>query len=62
MLQGHQGENERKGKKVNRATYNISSINRVTRQFLEISRSGRAKHRQRNVQKKGAARAKLVFC
>ena len=59
---GRQDENERQGKKVNRTTYNISSIKRVTRKFLEVSRCSRAKHRQRNVQKKGAARAKLVFC
>ena len=46
---GHQGKNERQWKKkVNR---NISSINRVTRKFLEVSRSSRAKQRQRNVQK-----------
>ena len=51
-----------RGKKVNRTTYNISSIKRVTRKFLEVSRCSRAKHRQRNVQKKGSARAKLVFC
>ena len=49
---GHQGKNERQWKKkVNRNTYNISSINRVTRKFLEVSRSSRAKQRQRNVQK-----------
>ena len=42
--------NEKK-KKVNRNTYNISSIKRVTRKFLEVSRSSRAKQRQRNVQK-----------
>ena len=29
---------------------------------LEVSRCGRAKQRQRNVQKKCAARAKLLFC
>ena len=49
-------------KKVNRTTYNISSIKRVTRKFLEVSRCSRAKQRQRNVQKKCAARAKLFFC
>ena len=38
-------------KKVNRSTYNISSIKRVTRKFLEVSRCSRAKQRQRNVQK-----------
>ena len=48
-------------KKVNRTTYNISSIKRVTRKFLEVSRCRRAKQRQRNVQKKCAARAKLFF-
>ena len=48
-------------KKVNRTTYNISSIKRVTRKFLEVSRCRRAKQRQRNVQKKCAARAKMVF-
>ena len=48
---GHQGENERQWKKVNRNTYNISSIKRVTRKFLEVSRSSRAKQWQRNVQK-----------
>ena len=33
---GHQGENERQGKKVNRASYNISSIKRVTRKFWKF--------------------------
>ena len=35
-------------KKVNWNTYNISSIKRVTRKFLEKCRCGRAKQRQRN--------------
>ena len=49
---GHQGETEwQRKKKVNRNTYNISSIKRVTRKFLEVSRCSRAKQRQRNVQK-----------
>ena len=52
---GHQGENERV-KKVNNNTYDISSIKSVTRKFLEVSRCGHAKQRQRNVQKKCAAR------
>ena len=39
----------------------ISSIKRVTRKFLEVPRCSRAKQRQRNVQKKCAARAKLLF-
>ena len=30
---GHQGENEWQRKKVNRNTYNISSIKRVTKKF-----------------------------
>ena len=41
-------------KKVNRNTYNISSIKRVTRKFLEVSHCSRAKQRQRNVQKQHA--------
>ena len=44
-------------KKVNENTYDISSI----KKFLEVSRCGRAKQRQRNVQKKCAARAKLFL-
>ena len=48
-------------KKVNNNRYDISSIKRVTRKFLEVSPCGRAKQRQRNVQKKVAARAKLFF-
>ena len=50
------------GKKANKNTYGISSIKRVARKFLEVSRCSRAKHQQRNVQKKCAARAKLLFC
>ena len=38
-------------KKVNRNTCNITSIKRVTRKFLEVPGSIRAKQRQRNVQK-----------
>ena len=49
-------------KKVNENTYDISSIKRVTKKFLEVSRCSRAKQWQRNVQKKCAARAKLLFC
>ena len=60
---GHLGENERQWKKkVNKSTYDISSIKRVTRKLLEVSRCSRAKHGQRNVQRKCAARAKLLFC
>ena len=39
-----------------------SEKKRVTMKFLEVSRCSRAKQRQRNVQKKCAARAKLLFC
>ena len=59
---GHLGDNEQQWKKVNKNTYNISSIKRVTRKRLEVSRCSRAKQRQRNVQRKCAARAKLLFC
>ena len=45
------------GKKVNKNTYDISSIKRVSRKLLEVSRCSRAKQRQR----KCAARAKLLF-
>ena len=56
-----QGENEGQWKKVNGNTNDISSIKRVTKTFLEVSRCSRAKERQRNVQKKCAARAKLLL-
>ena len=48
-------------KKVNKSTSDISSIKRVTRKLLEVSRCSRAKHGQRNVQRKCAARTKLLF-
>ena len=38
------------------------SLKRVIRKCLEVSRRSRAKQRQSNVQKKCAARAKLLFC
>ena len=61
---GHQCKVKMSGseKKVNENTYDISSIKRVTKKFLEVSRCSRAKQRQRNVQKKCAAPAKLLFC
>ena len=40
---GHLGENERQWKKVNKNTYDISSIKHVTRKLLEVSRCFRAK-------------------
>ena len=57
---GHQCKVKMSGseKKVNENTYDISSIQK----FLEVSRCSRAKQRQRNVQKKCAARAKLFLC
>ena len=48
--------------KVNEKTYDVFSKNCVTEKFLEVSRRSRAKQRQRNIQKKCAARAKLLFC
>ena len=49
-------------KKVNENTYDISSKKRVTKKFLEVSRCSREEQRQRNVQKKRAARAKSKSC
>ena len=56
---GHQCKVKMSGSenKVNENTYDISSKKRVTKKFLEVSRCGRVKQRQRNVQKKCAARA-----
>ena len=59
---GHQGENERQWKKrVNKNTYHISSIKRLTRKFPEISRFSRAKQRQKNVQKEVCCTCKVAF-
>ena len=61
---GHQCKIKMSGskeKKVNENTYDISSIKRVTKKFLQVSRCSRAKQRKRNVQKKSAARAKLLL-
>ena len=49
-------------KRVNKNPSDIPSIKRVTRKFLDVLRNSRAKRRQRNAQKKCAARAKLLFC
>ena len=46
-----QVENERQWKKVSENTYDISSIKRVTKKFVEVSRCSRSKQQQRNVQK-----------
>ena len=48
-------------KKVSEKTHDISSIKGATNKFVEVSRCSRARQRQRNVQKKCAARAKLLF-
>ena len=58
---GHQGEVSGSEKKGNKNTYDIFSIKSVTRKFLGVLRCSCAKQRQRNVQKKCAARAKLLI-
>ena len=58
---GHLVENERQWEKGSKNTYDISSIKRVAREFLEVSLCSLAKQRQRNVQKLCAAREKLLF-
>ena len=61
---GHQCKVKMSGseKKVNKKTYDISSIKRVNKKFQQVSRCSREKQLQRNVQKKCGARAKLLFC
>ena len=49
-------------KKVQDNMYDTPFIKNVTKKFLEVSRCSSAKQRQRNVQKKCAACAKLLFC
>ena len=46
---------------MNDNTYDIPSIKRVTKKLLEVLRCSRGKQRQRNVQKKCATLAKLLF-
>ena len=48
---GHQGENEQQQKKVNGTPYSISSIEHLTRKFLEVSHCRHENQQQRNVQK-----------
>ena len=56
---GHQREKERQWKKtVNKNAYDSSSIKRVTRKFRVVVVQ---KQRQRNIQKKCAARVKFLF-
>ena len=59
-LSGNQRENGRVRKSEQQQVRHFS-IKRVTRKFLEVFRCGRTKQRQRNLQKKCAARAKLFF-
>ena len=61
---GHQCKVKMSGseKKVDKKTYDISSIKRVTKRFLEVSCFSCVKQRQRNLQKECAARAQLLFC
>ena len=56
---GQRGENERQPKKMNKNTYDISSIKHVTRKFhvLVVQNNGKEMYTE-----KYAARAKLLFC
>ena len=61
---GHQCKEKMSGsekKKGNENTHDISSIKRVTKKFLEVSRCRCTKQWRRNVQKRSAANAKLLF-
>ena len=49
-----------RGKKVNKNTYNISSIKRVTRKFLEVSRCSR-ENTGKEMYKKGCCTCKVSF-
>ena len=43
---GHQGENEWQRKKVNRNTYNISSIKRVKFHFVVVQNNGKEMYKK----------------
>ena len=59
---GHQCKVKMSGSE-NKVSQNTSSKQRVTsKTFQGVSPYSRAKQRQRSVQKKRAARAKLLFC
>ena len=60
---GHQWKVKISGseKIVNENTYDSSSIKRVTKKFLEVSRCSREKQRQRNVQKKVCCTCKVAL-
>ena len=58
-----QGKNERAvKKKLNENTYDISSIKRVTKKFLEVSRCSGAKQRQRMYKKSVLYVQSCYFC
>ena len=57
---GHQCQVKLSGSETD--MYDFSSIKSVTKKFVDVSRCSRAKQRQKNVQKRCAARAKLLFC
>ena len=46
---------------MNENTYDIFYIKHITKKFVEVSGCSRARQRQINVQKKCAARVKLLF-
>ena len=58
--QGEKSNGENKKRKRTRTTFN-SSIKRVTRKFLEVSRCSRAKQWQRNAQKIVCCTFKVAF-
>ena len=60
---GHQGKVKMSGsgKTVNKKTCDISSIKRVAKKFLEVSRCGRAKQRQRKCTKKVCCTCRVAF-
>ena len=56
-----QGENERHWKKVNGITYDISSIKRVTKKFLEVSRVV-VQNNGKEMYKKSMLHVESCFC
>ena len=60
---GHQCKVKKTGseKKVNENTFDISSIKRVTKKYLEVSRCSRAKQRQKKCTKKVCCTYKVAF-
>ena len=60
---GHQCKVKMSGseKKVTENTFDIHSMQRVTKKFLEVSRCNCAKQRQRNVKKKGVLHVQSCF-